>query len=180
MNTKHSVFLRIVRFAVVIVALGACSVQSAPLHAAIVLNKIASTKKPIRTCRGGDMSYKNMSIARDYYMAMKEKDIQGMKKCLHQDVRLISPLATVDGKKAALVAARKLFSVLNTLTIREEFGSENHVMLALDLVFAAPIGSLAVASLVTFKEGEIIQIELFYDARKLAAKKDEIYSQDKG
>jgi len=49
-------------------------------------------------------------------------------------------------------------------------------MLAFDLDFPPPIGNLPIAALMTFKNKLIVKIELFYDARPVDMKKDEIFS----
>lgn len=90
---------------------------------------------------------------------------------------MISPLATVKGKAAALESIHKLYNIAQHIRVRAQFSNENSVMLALDTDFPAPIGTLPVASLLSFKEGLISQVELFYDARPLEQKKDDIFAQ---
>jgi len=107
----------------------------------------------------------NIAIAEAYYTAMAEKNIAGMEKYLHPDVRLISPLAEILGKEAVLESAKKLIALFKTLTIRAKFGSEDQAMLAIDLDYPAPIGNLRTAVLMTFKDGLITKNELFFDAR---------------
>jgi len=48
-------------------------------------------------------------------------------------------------------------------------------MLAMDFEFNPLIGKLPVASLMTFQHNFITHIELFYDATKIMAKKNEIF-----
>ncbi len=122
------------------------------------------------------MSHSSLAIAEAYYTAMGDKNVTGMAQYLHPDVQLISPLAKVSGKDAAVEAARKLISLFKTVTIRAKFGSENQAMLAIDIDFPAPIGNLPAAVLQTFNDGLITKIELFYDGRPLDRKKEEIFS----
>lgn len=123
------------------------------------------------------MNTKNVAIARAYYAAMIDKNMEVVEKYLHPDVRLISPFARVDGKEAVLGAARGFAALLQAVTIRSGFGSDNQAMLAYDLTFPAPIGLLRAAVLMTFCEDRIREIELFYDARPFEQKKDAIFAQ---
>jgi hypothetical protein len=123
------------------------------------------------------MSEKNIAAAVTYYQAMNRKDLSVIEKYLHPEVRLISPLADVKGKDAVFNSVKHFLAVFNKLTIRAQFGDGDQVMLAYDLDCPAPIGIYRGAVLLTFKEGLIIGYELFYDARPLEKKKDEIFSK---
>ncbi|MBI3260138.1 MAG: nuclear transport factor 2 family protein, partial [Ignavibacteriae bacterium] len=112
-----------------------------------------------------------------YYQAMNNKDLSIMEKYLHLEVRLISPLADITGKAAVLNSIKHFLAIFNTLTIRAKLGAGDQVMLAYDLDCPAPIGLYRGAVLLTFQEGLIIRYELFYDARPLEKKKDEIFTQ---
>ena len=58
-------------------------------------------------------------------------------------------------------------------------GSDDKVMLVIDLDCPAPIGLFRAAALMAFEDNLIIRNELFYDARPLMNKKDEIFSNAK-
>jgi hypothetical protein len=123
------------------------------------------------------MSEKNIASAEAYYQAMNNKDISIIEKYLHPEVRLISPLADIKGKDAVFNSVKHFLAIFNTLTIRAKFGAGDRVMLAYDLDCPPPIGLYRGAVLLTFSEGLIIGYELFYDARPLERKKDEIFTQ---
>jgi len=114
------------------------------------------------------MEHDILSIAEAYYTAMVAKDIGGLEKYLHPNVQLIAPLATGNGKKSVLEAFTKAVSFFKTLTIRAKFASGNQAMLVYDVDLPKPIGKSSSAVLMTFQEGLIIKIELFYDARPMA------------
>jgi hypothetical protein len=122
------------------------------------------------------MSEKNVTSAIAYYQAMNNKDLSIIKKYLHPEVRLISPLADVTGKDAVLNSVKHFLDVFKKLTIRAQCSNGDQVMLAYDLDCPAPIGLFRGAVLLTFQEGLIIRYELFYDARPFEEKKDEIFS----
>ena len=123
------------------------------------------------------MSNKNVAITQAYYTAMAEKNITEVAQYLHPDVRLISPFAIVESKEAVVQAAKGFSSLFKTINIRAAFSSDDQVMLTIDFDFPAPIGILRSAILMTFRDGLIIENELFFDTRVLETKKDEVYSQ---
>lgn len=123
------------------------------------------------------MSEKNVASAVAYYQAMNNKDLSVMEKYLHSEVRLISPLADIKGKDAALNSVKHFLAVFNKLTIRAYCGNGDQVMLAYDLDCPSPLGVVRGAVLLTFQEGLIISYELFYDARPFEKRKNEIFAQ---
>ena len=116
------------------------------------------------------MSEKNVALAVAYYQAMNNKDLSVMEKYLHEEVRLIGPIADITGKDAVLNSVKHLIAFFNKLTIRAQFGAGDQVMLAYDIDFPAPIGLSRAAVLLTFQEGLIIRYELFFDARPFEKK----------
>jgi hypothetical protein len=115
---------------------------------------------------------KNVAIAEAYYTAMGEKNVAEMETYLHPNVRAIGPLGEMIGKEAVLETVKKLIIPLKTLMIRAKFGSGDQVMLAIDLEFPEPIGTLPSAVLMTFQDGRIAKNELFFDARPFDKKKN--------
>jgi hypothetical protein len=124
-----------------------------------------------------NMSKENVARALAYYQAMNNKNLAEMEKYLHPEVQFIGPMANMTGKKQVLESAGRFIALFKTLTTRAQFGSGDQVMLANDLDCPDPIGFFRVAALLTFKDNLIKCIELFYDARVLEKKKDEIFSQ---
>jgi ketosteroid isomerase-like protein len=110
----------------------------------------------------------NLAIAEAYYTAWGEKDISQMEKFLHPDAQLVTPLekTAVLGKEAILEKLKKGAAFIKALTIRSKFGSADQTMLVIDLDFPAPARNLRSASLLTFQEGLITRIELFFDAHQ--------------
>ena len=111
------------------------------------------------------MNKNNVAIAEAYYTAMGEKNVVDMEQYLHPDVQFIGPLAEMRGKEAVLEAVKRLIAFFKILTIRATFGSGDQTMLAYDLDFSSPIGNCPAAALLTFQEGLILKIELFFDGR---------------
>jgi ketosteroid isomerase-like protein len=121
---------------------------------------------------------RNVASAEAYYQAMHNKDLAGVARHLHPDVRFLGPLADLTGKEAVLEAAKRFVSLTKSLKVRAKFGSDNTAMLAYDVDFGEPIGICRSAVMMTFNDGLITRIELFYDARPFEKnlKKDAIFS----
>jgi ketosteroid isomerase-like protein len=117
-----------------------------------------------------EISMNNIAIIETYYKAMGEKNIASMEKYLHPDVQFISPLSKTKGKEAVLEATKGFANFFKTLTIRSSFGSADQAMIVYDVDCPEPFGIIRTASLMTFKEGIIVQIELFFDARPFEKK----------
>lgn len=116
------------------------------------------------------MSINNAAIAEDYYRAVGEKRVEEIEKHLRPDVRFIGPLAKMNGKEAVLEATKKFTAFFQSLKIRGTFGSGDQIMVVYDLECPAPVGKLSTAVLMTFEEGLVAKIELFYDARPFEKK----------
>jgi hypothetical protein len=116
------------------------------------------------------MAQSPMAIAEAYYKAMGEKNAGAVEKYLHPDIQFIAPLAKLTGKENVLEAAKRFTLLFKSLKIRCKFGSENQAMIVYDLECPEPIGSFSSTSLMTFHEGLISKIELFYDARPFEKK----------
>ena len=110
------------------------------------------------------MSKSNLVLAQEYLQAWDKKDVEGISKRLHPEVRFISPMAQVTGKERVLESAKRMFPMLRAVKVRSTFGAGDQVMAAYDFVCAEPIGVCRTAELLSFKEGLISGIELFFDA----------------
>lgn len=122
------------------------------------------------------MTDKNLNIAITYYTSMNNKKFEEMASCLHPDIHFIGPLSVMDGKESVVEAAKNFAIFFKNLTISEKFSSNDKVMLALEFDCPAPIGIFRGASLLSFNDGLISRIELFYDARPFVQKKEEIFN----
>lgn len=111
------------------------------------------------------MDKSNAAIAETYYKAVGEKNVESIEKYIHPDIQFIAPLGKETGKEAFLEAAKKFTNLFTSLKIRAISGAENQAMVVYDLECPSPIGTFSTAVLMTFKEGLIAKIELFFDAR---------------
>lgn len=124
------------------------------------------------------MSHNCASLAQAYYAAVGKKDVRGIEKYLHPKVQVIGPLGRAIGREAVLEATKKFTEMFETLSARLVLGSESHAMVVYDLQCKPPIGNFSASNLMTFEEGMITQIELFYDPRSMMDKKEEIFSSN--
>ncbi|CDR34204.1 nuclear transport factor 2 family protein [Criblamydia sequanensis] len=102
-----------------------------------------------------------------YYRALGDKNIEKVSKYLHPDIQFTDPQETVIGKESVLKAAQGFSRIFKTLTIRAPFGSENQAMIVYEVEIPGLSKKLQAASLLSFKEGLISKIELFYDSKGL-------------
>jgi len=111
------------------------------------------------------MAQSNAASAEAYYKAMNDKDLSAMRRQLHPDVRLVTPMEDLAGKAAVLEAAKRLVNLIKSIEVHAKFESEDQAMLTYDMDFGEPIGVCRVAALMTFKDGLIVRNELFFDTR---------------
>lgn len=121
------------------------------------------SKKP----KEGIMKTDTKTAAVAYYTALGEKNIEKVKNCLHPDIEFTDPQETVIGRESVLKAAQGFTRIFKTLTIRTQFGSENQAMIVYEVEIYGLPKKLQAASLLSFEEGLISKIELFYDTQGL-------------
>jgi hypothetical protein len=116
------------------------------------------------------MGENSLAVAEAYYMAVGSKNVASVEKYFHPDVQFIGPLAKMTGKETVVEATKRFSTLFKTLKIRAKFSSGDQAVVIYDLECPAPVGIFSTASLMTFKEGLISKIELFYDARSFEKK----------
>lgn len=113
------------------------------------------------------MKMDTKALGVSYYTALGEKNIDKVKTCLHPDVVFSDPQEKVIGREAVLKAAEGFSRIFKSLTIRAPFGSENQAMVVYEVEIPGLSKHLQAASLLSFKDGLISKIELFYDTSNL-------------
>ena len=107
----------------------------------------------------------NLAAAMAYYRGFEQKDPDAIARHLHPDVRFKGPLAELTGKAAVAEAAKRLSTILRGITFRAQFAAGQQVMLAYDLHCLEPIGLQPAAVLMSFRDGLIAELQLYYDPR---------------
>jgi ketosteroid isomerase-like protein len=112
----------------------------------------------------------NMALAKAFYTAMGEKGITYIGEHVHPKIEFVSPLGNALGKEAYLKSVEHFLTLLQSLKIRTICGADEHVVLVYDVHFPGQLGTVPTASLMSFRDGLITRIELFYDARPFEKK----------
>jgi hypothetical protein len=110
-------------------------------------------------------SDKNLKVAETYLTAWQRKDLQAIGEHIRPNVRFKGPMSETTGKEAFLAAAQRIFPILQSLTVRSTFASGSEVVAIYDFNCSEPIGACRTAELITFQDGLISGVELFFDAR---------------
>ena len=117
------------------------------------------------------MEINNVARAQAYYTLVGQKNAEGIKEYLHPDVTFSGPLSTAQGKEAVIKATSGFMTAFKTLSIRSKFGSGDQAVIIYDTDIPGISNNFPGVSLLTFKDGLIIKIELFFDASLFRAKK---------
>ncbi len=118
-----------------------------------------------------------IDIARAYYTAMGEKNIDAMTPYLHEDVVFIAPLAQTKGKEALVTATRNFIQFFESLTIRSVLGSKDQATVVYDVNIPI-VGKCRDVALLTFQDDHISGVELFYDARPFETIRNTIFQKN--
>lgn len=116
------------------------------------------------------------SIAERYYTLVGQKNIEEIKKLLHDEVEFIGPLASLKGKDAVIGATSNFANAIKSLTIRAKFGEEDEAAIIYSVDMPGISSDFPGVSWVRFHDGLIVRIQLFYDGSKMVEKKEEIFS----
>ena len=100
-----------------------------------------------------------------YLKAWDNKNLEEIAKYLHPEVHFIGPMNEITGKEKLLQSAKRMFGMLKALEVQSKFAFGNQAIFTYDFVCTPPIGGCRTAEIMTFKDGLISKIELFFDAR---------------
>jgi hypothetical protein len=121
--------------------------------------------------KGVIMETNNVARAEAYYTLVGQKNVEGIAQCLHPDVEFYGPLSTAKGKDAVVKATSGFMNAFKSLAIRAKFGSGDQAMIVYDTDIPGISKEFPGASLLTFHDGLIVRIELFFDASGFREKK---------
>lgn len=112
---------------------------------------------------------KNQTVATGiaYYIALGEKNIEKVSEYLHPDIQFTDPQETVNGKETVIKAAKGFSEIFTSLRIQSHFSSENQAVVIYEVEIPGLSKKLEAASLLSFKDGLIAKIQLFYDTKGL-------------
>ncbi len=104
-------------------------------------------------------------LAASYVDAWKRKDFGAIRRHLAPSVHLKGPMMEATGITPVGDSIERILPMLQEFDLRAIFITGVQAMLAYDFICPSPIGRCRTAELVTFSDGLIKEIELFYDAR---------------
>jgi ketosteroid isomerase-like protein len=110
-----------------------------------------------------------LAVGQAYLKAWDRRDVSEISKYLHPDVQFLGPMNEVSGKEAVLQSTKRVLPMLQGVKVRSQFASGDQALFTYDFVCAEPINVCRTAELMTFEDGLIRRIELFYDARPFEA-----------
>lgn len=117
------------------------------------------------------METNNVARAEAYYTLVGQKNAEGIKNYLHPDVELYGPLSTEKGREAVIKATSSFMNAFKSLAIRAKFGAGDQAMIVYDVDIPGIATDFPGASLLSFHDGLIVRIELFFDASSFREKK---------
>lgn len=112
----------------------------------------------------------------EYYTLVGEKNVNEIAKRLHPNVEFYGPMARLNGREAVLEATKNFINAVTSLNIQAKFGAGNQTMIVYTVDMPGVAKDFPGASLMTFHDGQIVRIQLFYDASLMLKKRDEIFS----
>ena len=102
-------------------------------------------------------------IAEDYYKALGKKDIHLVKTFLHPEIVFSDPQESVSGKDNVLDAAERFSHIFTSMDVRSVFEKEDEAAVIYNVNISGLKNPLKAVSHLSFKDGLISKIELFYD-----------------
>lgn len=122
------------------------------------------------------MKTSHVEKAVNYYRLMGEKNLEALGEYLHPNVTFSGPLAFLEGKEAVLRATDHFTRAFDALRVRAQFENGDQAMVVYDVDIPEVREGFPGTSLLTFCDGLIVGIELFYDGSLFLDKKEEIFS----
>jgi len=112
---------------------------------------------------------KSIDLAASYLEHWQRKDLDGIARHLHPAVHFTGPMIEMNGREGVVAAVARILPLLKDFRVRSTFISGDRAMFTYDFVCEAPVGVCRTAEEVTFEDGLVKTIELFYDPRPFEA-----------
>lgn len=113
--------------------------------------------------------------AEKYYKLIGEKKAEEIREYLDPDVEFCAPLGTVKGREGVIKATFNFMNSFESLTVKAKFGSEDQAMIVYEVNIPGISKDFPGASWLTFRNGKIVRIQLFYDGSRVSQKREEIF-----
>ena len=117
-----------------------------------------------------------LSRAERYYQLLGEKNSEEISKLLHPQATFRSALASLKGKEAVMEAISNFMHMLSELNVRTIMEKGDQAIAVYEITVPGCVEDFPAAALLTFDDGLIRSLELFYDTLPFVQKKEEIFS----
>lgn len=104
-----------------------------------------------------------------YFDVWNRKDAAGIRALLHPDVRFVGPLTQMQGRENVAASFASLLPMLQEVALRHVLTDGERAIATYDFICNDPIGRIRIAEALTFSDGLIMSIELFFDPRPFLA-----------
>ena len=111
---------------------------------------------------------KALTVARSYFDAMANKDVDGTMSVSAEDVVCNSPVGKLAGAQAFRGFQEGFAKMIKKLTLVAAFGDDKHAVIVYE-ADTQPVPSAIVAEYITVKNGKIASTEVIYDTTPFAA-----------
>ena len=103
-----------------------------------------------------------------YFNAWTSKDFEKARSLLHDDLSFKGPIETLDGADALIESVKGLAQIVTGAERRALLEQGDQVVVIYDL-HTVPIPTAPVAEWYTVRDGKIVSMQAFFDARPFAA-----------
>lgn len=117
----------------------------------------------------GGAATQRHDVVRRYADAWARRDLDAILACMHPSVKFTGPNVSADGRDAYRASTQRFLGLVQQVKVRASVENKGEAMLAYDFICRQPIGTSAVAELVTIKDGLIATSEIFFDTAPFAA-----------
>jgi ketosteroid isomerase-like protein len=108
------------------------------------------------------------SVASDCLKAWTNGDFDTARALIHDQIKFAGPFATAEGAEAYLAGLRRFGDRgVRTAEIRRVFQDNDEACLIYDLVTDTPAGRIPTAGWYQLRDGKIVAVRAFFDARPL-------------
>lgn len=108
------------------------------------------------------------SVATDCLKAWTNGDFDTARSLIHDQITFAGPFGTAEGAEAYLAGLRRFRDRgVRTVEIRRVFQDSDEACVIYDLVTDTPPGRIPTAGWYQLRDGEIVSVCAFFDARRL-------------
>jgi len=106
-------------------------------------------------------------IVERYHAAWAERDLEGARRFLHDDLSFQGPIDTFDNADDYVAALHRLAAVVEGTEVRGVVAEGDDVVVLLELKTAIA-GAAPVAEWYRVRDGKITRVQVYFDARPFA------------